>query len=308
MTLTLEQAIEDFFEYKRAQRLSETTLMDYRCILKKFAAHIGPEKIISEISPKHVGSYLASLKVSKKRVKNVYITLSSLWTWAVQDGVCSYHILHGHIKPPKPEKKAITPLDQSEVAALLASVKANKSLTYQRPGKRACQNALPEVGALRDRAILLFLLDTGVRASELCNVKVKDIGILGAYVLGKGSKERIVPLSDATRAAVSAYLATRKTKPSDYLFVTSRRSHMTRDALRQIIERIARRAGVSRAHPHKFRHTFAINFLRNGGDVFTLQTILGHETLDMVKRYLSIAKTDVQRAHAKASPVLNWGL
>lgn len=306
-TTSIKTAIEDFFIFKRAQRLSATTLLDYRGILNKFCMFIGENTDVDSITSKEITHYLSSLNVSKKRVKNVYITLSSFWNWAAESGVCQEHVLRS-IKPPKPEKRVVAPLEQEEVIAMLASISNGKSLEYGRPGKHSCRNTLSEVNALRDKAILLFLLDTGTRASELCNARIRDIGIIGVNVFGKGAKERVVPLSDSTRSAVGAYIATRKAKPDDYIFVTMRKSHLTRDALRQIIERIARRAGVAKAHPHKFRHTFAINFLRNGGDAFALQAILGHETLDMVKRYLAIAKTDIQRAHAKASPVMRWGL
>ncbi|NCP87785.1 MAG: hypothetical protein CO094_05720, partial [Anaerolineae bacterium CG_4_9_14_3_um_filter_57_17] len=302
---TLQQAVNDFFDAKRAQRLSENTLLDYDGILKKFIASIGETQEIDQITAKEIVRYLASLKVSKKRVKNVHITLSSLWTWAVADGICQIHILHT-IKSPRPEKRVIAPLEQQDMEALLASTE--QSLAYQRPGQSICQNILPTSSSLRDRAILLFLLDTGARATELCKVKVKDIGIQGVYLQGKGAKERIVPLSEPSRKAIDLYLKTRKTNLSDYVFVTSRKTPMTRDALYQLVERIARRAGILQVHPHRFRHTFAINFLRNGGDAFALQMILGHETLEMVKRYLAIAKTDIQRAHVKASPVTNWGL
>ena len=76
--------------------------------------------------------------------------------------------------------------------------------------------------------------------------------------------------------------------------------------LHKMISRLGERAGVAEAHPHRFRHTFAINFLGNGGNVFALQRILGHESLEMVTRYLSLAQTDLEKARQDASPVANW--
>ena len=105
------------------------------------------------------------------------------------------------------------------------------------------------------------------------------------------------------------YLATRQDERADeYLFLTANETPFVRDHLRKTLWRIGRRAGVPGAGVHRFRHTFAINYLRNGGDPYTLQIMLGHSTMEMVRRYLSIAQSDVDKNHKLASPVDNWRL
>lgn len=83
---------------------------------------------------------------------------------------------------------------------------------------------------------------------------------------------------------------------------------MRRDNLGNMLESAATRAGLSNLNPHRFRHTFAITFLRNGGDIYTLREILGHESLEMCLHYLAIAQSDLDAAHRRASPVQNWRL
>jgi site-specific recombinase XerD len=83
---------------------------------------------------------------------------------------------------------------------------------------------------------------------------------------------------------------------------------MNRSRLLKILVSLGKRSGVSDVHPHRFRHTFAIQYLRNGGDPYTLQALLGHSSLDMVKVYLRIAQIDIDTAHRRASPVNNWKL
>jgi len=83
---------------------------------------------------------------------------------------------------------------------------------------------------------------------------------------------------------------------------------MNKNALRLLIVHLGKKAGIKHCHPHRFRHTFAITYLRSGGDVFTLQALLGHSTLDMVQHYARIAEIDVEQAHKRASPADNWRL
>ena len=126
----------------------------------------------------------------------------------------------------------------------------------------------------------------------------------------KGGKGRFVYLGRAARRSVWRYLAEREDgeDPEAPLFITKSFRAFNKDALRQLIKSLGEKAGVQKCYPHRFRHTFAITYLRSGGDVFTLQMLLGHSSLDMVKRYARVAEIDTERVHRKASPADNWRL
>jgi integrase len=143
--------------------------------------------------------------------------------------------------------------------------------------------------------------------------------------MGKGSKERVLPISPTTAKAVRRYLSTyRKEDPVDEpLLIALGRRPMGRVALLQLLNSLGEKAHVPNCHPHRFRHTFAFNFLphrgashRIGGNAYELQTAcpavsgmaLGHSTLEMVKTYLALADADLDAAHRKASPVEHWRL
>jgi site-specific recombinase XerD len=120
-------------------------------------------------------------------------------------------------------------------------------------------------------------------------------------VLGKGNKERALPISPRTAKTLWRYLTTqRKDEPVNApLFLGGEGDPLNRDALLKLLIRLGAKARVQDCHPHRFRHTFAVNFLRNGGNAFELQ---------MVQTYLALAQADLDAAHRKASPVENWRL
>ena len=170
----------------------------------------------------------------------------------------------------------------------------------------------------RDQAIVLMLLDTGLRATELCSLIINDVdlktgkvtirhGVVGG---AKGGKGRTVYLGKVARKAVWRYHASREDGDDTDapLFISHADRAFNKDSLRVLINRLGDRAEIKKAYPHKFRHTFAITYLRSGGDVFTLQSLLGHGSLDMVRHYAQIAEVDVEQAHRKASPADNMRL
>ena len=163
----------------------------------------------------------------------------------------------------------------------------------------------------RNHTMALVLLDTGVRASELTNLETDDLYLEQGYfkVLGKGSRERIVPLGRNSRRALVEY--TRKYRPvpalpgMDRVFLTGTGYPLRPRYLYQIISQACGEAGIrgKRLGPHTCRHTFARNFLLNGGDLLTLQRILGHSSLEVVKLYVNLDTRDLLAQQWKYSPV-----
>lgn len=159
-------------------------------------------------------------------------------------------------------------------------------------------------------AMLLILLDTGIRLGELRRLKLGDVNLENGEIYirpirdGRKSKARTVFLGSRSKQAVWKYIAKTQSHPdqSKNLF------DLEPASIRITINRIGKNAGISHCHPHRFRHTMAIFYIRNGGDVFTLQRLLGHRTLAMTLRYVAIAKSDIANKHAYASPVDNWRL
>ncbi len=203
---------------------------------------------------------------------------------------------------PKPEKRVIDPIPENLIKPLLDA--AYYSKPYARPGKRSCRNKLRT--ADRNIAMILFFLDNGIRVSELCNLQVKDLDLKQqrAFVMGKGTKERYVPFSARTSQAIWRYHTSRgDLYQDDYVFATDENHRMDRIYVLHILHQIGDRAGIPNVQPHRLRQPFAISFLRAGGDIFTLQMILGHEQLDMVRHYSRLAQIDVKRVHHRASPV-----
>jgi integrase/recombinase XerD len=303
----LSQAIVGYTLAAQARRLSPHTLADYANTFAKLTRSLG-DKPIAAITPGDITAFInAQTNISAKTTLNIYIALSALWTWALKENLVVANIIRA-LDWPKPEQRAIIPFTQSDLRAMLAAL--DRSAPYTRPGKRECSHSLG--AAVRNRAILLLLLDTGVRASELCELKLTDTDLSNRRILvmGKGKKERFIPLSPSTAQALWRYISTRPTPQdnTDRTFLTPVGRALDRHDLLKILRRIGHRAGVADVHPHRFRHTFAITFLRNGGNAYALQEILGHSSMTMVRRYLALAQTDLEQAHRHASPVSNWNL
>jgi integrase/recombinase XerD len=160
---------------------------------------------------------------------------------------------------------------------------------------------------IRDRAILLTFLDTLMRVSELVGVNAEDVDlkVQTMRVMGKGAKERELPLGKAVTQALRRYQRTLEDLESgDPFFLSRYGGRMSRKSVHELVARYGEAARIEgvRCSPHTLRHTGAKRFILAGGDVFTLQKLLGHTTLYMVRRYVELASVDVQAQHERYSP------
>lgn len=307
--ITWAQAL-DLYWLARRRDFSRHTEEDYGRTFARFGEHVG-NRPVAQIGSRDVHRFLnhaqEAYQLGRKTLSNYWTALSSFWTWAeVELGV--EHVIRGRVPRPRYRRRSIRPYDAPEVRALLAVCTHMEPWTA--PGGKMVYT--PRPSALRDRAMLLTLVDTGVRASELCNLEIRDYNRRRQELVvraGKGDKERSVYLGQAAGEALDLYLAPRgRPAPGRPLFAARGGGALDRDALRLLIVRLAQRADVAGANVHRFRHTFAINFLRNGGQVLALQALLGHESLETIRIYVQLAQADLQREQQASSPADGWRL
>lgn len=223
--------------------------------------------------------------------------LRSLWTWLEKEGFIAENPFK-HIKIPKATKKVIPTFSAEQLKRLFSTVDTSSAIGF------------------RNYTLMLLLLDTGLRCSEVIGLRLGDIDwdTRLLKVTGKGAKERFVPFGGRVSRYLYRYVTLHRPQPAlpmcDKVFLTRTGHPLTKDRVEAIVERYGKKAGIAgvRVSPHTFRHTMAVSFLRNGGDVFSLQQILGHSTLDVVRNYVNLALSDVASVHQRSSPADNLDL
>jgi site-specific recombinase XerD len=229
---------------------------------------------------------------------NCYLrSLRMFFSWLMSEKVIDRNPFD-RVKMPRVPRKVMPTFTDSQIQSLLNSIPVKSAQGY------------------RDYTIIMTLLDTGMRVSELCNLKLADVQLEDGMVkvMGKGNKERVIPIGKQVQRFIWHYLTRSRPEPAgpncDYLFLTREGRQLTKDRIEAIIARHGVKAGLVgvRCSPHTFRHTAAVKFLRNGGGVFSLQRLLGHSSLDMTRHYCEIADVDVKTDHITASPVDNLSL
>lgn len=229
---------------------------------------------------------------------NTYMrSIRAFWSWLAAEGIITENPF-SRLKIPKAPHKVIPTFSEEQLKALFAQ--ANRS----------------SATAFRNYVIMLVLLDTMIRVSELIGCRVEDLNLEARClrVWGKGSRERVVPFGRTAHKALWKYITFYRpescTPRQDMLFLTADGRPLTKNRVEAILKTYGKSAEIKgvRVSPHTFRHTGAVAFLRNGGDLFTLQRIMGHSGLEVLRGYINLSQSDFRRVHETASPLDNLGI
>ena len=310
------QAIEGFVLDLLSGNYATRTVEGYKTNLRHLCDFLGDPEI-GTVALDDLKRFMAYLKTDYQPVRmnhstaplsgsaqdNHWKAIRTFYRWAEE--ALQVRNITEKLPRPKYSTPEIIPFSEDEIKTMLSVL--DSSRLFKRQNTKEYRLRRPT--ALRDRAIFLMLLDTGMRIGELCRLEIRDVNLatgevnIAPFSTGKKTTPRTVYMGKAARRTVWLYVAKLKEyDPKDRLF------NVNPTPVRQILKSLEKRSGVRDIHPHRFRHTFAIEFLRNGGDVFTLKRLLGHRSLDMVQHYLAIARSDVENAHRTASPVDRWRL
>ena len=276
--------------------LAPASLSSYRRDLAAFSAWLGTrERTLLKADRGDVEAWLADQFRAKAKATSVARRLSALRRFyrLQQERFSGRDDPTVRVRAPKKPRRLPKLLSEAQVEALLAAPDTTTPM------------------GVRDRAMLETLYATGLRVSELVGLKLAEVALdVGVVrVMGKGSKERLVPLGDEAVSALQKYLATVRQDlaagaKTNALFLTSRRGPMTRQAFWALLKRYAPKAGMPAAalSPHVLRHAFATHLLNHGADLRVVQLLLGHSDITTTTIYTHVARERLKRLHAEHHP------
>ena len=275
-TAVEDDILQAFINAKTVEGRSQKTINRYSYILEKFINAIGVP--VSKMTSEQIRAYLVAEKdrgVSGRSLEGLRQVLSSFFGWSQKEGMLVKNPM-GNIGAIKYKKEIKTPFSELELDLI----------------KWHCKDK-------RDRAIVYFLEASGCRVGEVCGLKRNSIDFQNreVKVLGKGNKERFVPLTELAIATVQAYLSSR-TDDYDGLFV-GQNGNLTEQGMRSILKCIESRSGVPNIHPHRFRRTLATKLIDRGMSIQEVAYILGHSNINTTMTYVFVDKTNVKNAYDK---------
>lgn len=286
----VEAAVRYLVDFLKANSLSTDVREIGREELRRFNLHIQDCPRFA----KHPFTRPQGGRLSGHTINGYMRALRAFWSWLEAEGFIESNPFRD-IKIPKAPKRVIPTFSSEQLAALIEAIDVS-TLEGQ-----------------RNYALVLLLADTALRVSELTHLKLDDVNLDRRIlkVWGKGAKERVVPFGVRVQRAFWRYVNFHRPEPASprikEFFLTQSGQPLKKRRVEAIIKAYGEKAGIQgvRCSPHTLRHTAAVMWVRNGGDVFSLQQILGHSTLDIVRIYVNLAQCDIEAAHRIHSPADN---
>ena len=307
--LNLQNLIQGFKLSCQTENKSPKTIEWYTCFLDRFHQFLKRNDYptdVKRINKDHIRKYILFLQqeaktphterpLSQSTVQGYVRTLKSFFSWLKREEYIEHNLMTG-IPIPRAVSKIVNTFNQEHIIKLINHCHTSNDSGY------------------RNLAIILLLLDSGIRVSELVNIEIDDVNLAEGHIkirIAKGSKQRFVPIGSLVQKALWKYANQYRPQPVTEritkLFLSQYGIPLTKSGIQQMLRRYGKRAGVTgvRCSPHVFRHSFAKNYLLNGGDIFSLQKILGHSSLASVRIYLNLFMSDIKNQHRRFSPVDN---
>jgi integrase/recombinase XerC len=287
----MDAAVGSFLEYLGVERgASPHTLRSYAADLTEFTRFLDGEKIegLAAADTRAVRAFLAHLhrrRLSRATVARKLAAIRSCFRFLARRGVLEVNPAR-QVRSPRLGRRLPSVLPKDEATLLLDATPA------------------PTAAGARDRALLELLYASGLRVAEGCGLDVDDLDEARrtVRVLGKGDKERVVPVGESALEALDAYLAQRGRQRGP-LFLNARGGRLTPRSAHRIVKRLARRAGIGqRVTPHTLRHSFATHMLGEGADLRLIQELLGHSRLSTTQRYIHVSPEHLMRVYDAAHP------
>jgi integrase/recombinase XerC len=295
--MSAAEVLRAFERFLRAERnLSPHTQRAYLSDVRQFAAHAGKGFVPSETTSVDVRGFLAGLhgRRGPATLGRKLASLRAFFGFLVREGVCALDPTAG-MPAPRVPRRLPRPLPVDECMGLIDGIPVG-----------------PAAIELRDRALLELLYGAGLRVSELASLDVRDVDLHrgDVRVTGKGGKQRVVPLPAATRAAIQAWVDSRRAPGllAQPLFPALRRGAAAPRRLgvrdvRRIVARRASHGGIaSHVHPHRLRHSYATHLLDMGADLREIQELLGHASLSTTEKYTAVSTERLVDVYDRAHP------
>ena len=321
LTGSISQIAQRYLTHCRARNFSKSTITGYELTFRRFAEFVEDadvrdltvedvEKFMvylsgKEVTPKGIAPRKPR-KLAPKTLKNYHGTLGSLWSWIVDRDPSLEHLVQ-YVPPPVAPYQPIAPTPPEDL------VKLFKACEESRPYRNNVWASNFRPSCERDKFILGILLDTCMRAGELCKMRISDVqlrrqGGVCKIIQGKGKKTRYVSFGKRTRRLLDDWLAVRpEYEEGDYLVCNMQRnvgSPMSQDGLGRLLKRLSKRAQISPlVSPHQLRRTGAVLLVRNGVHAFQLQRIMGHSDVQTTMRYVQAGNLKEQEAQRRYSPM-----